>query len=116
MTRVKGGVHALKRRRKILRHAKGFKWGRKSKERAAREALLHAWSYAFRGRKEKKRDFRALWQMRIGAMVREQGTSYSAFIAALKKNGVMLDRKVLSTLAEHYPDVFNAILSHTQKR
>ncbi|MEK7067181.1 MAG: 50S ribosomal protein L20 [Patescibacteria group bacterium] len=110
MTRVKGGVHALKRRRKILKYAKGFKWGRKSKERLAREALLHAWSYAFRGRKEKKRDLRALWQTKIGAAAREGGMSYSRLISALKKQNIALNRKMLALLAEKHPEIFSKIL------
>ena len=114
MTRVKGGVHALKKRRKILKYAKGFKCGRKSKERAAREALLHAWSYAFRGRKEKKRDFRALWQTKIGAAAREKGMSYSKLISALKKQNVRLNRKMLAMLAEKHPAVFSKIITKTQ--
>lgn len=113
MSRVKKAVHALKKRRKILKAAKGFKWDRKSKERAAREALLHAWSYAFRGRKEKKRDFRALWQIKIGAAAKANGTSYSKLINALKQKNIKLDRKILATLAEKYPEVFTDILIKT---
>ena len=67
MSRVKRGKIALKRRRKPLKYTKGFRWGRKSKERAAKEALLHAWTHAFRGRKEKKRNKRALWNIKINA-------------------------------------------------
>ena len=63
MSRVKRGVTANRKRKKILSYTKGFRWGRKSKERAAKEALIHAWSHAFRGRKEKKRDYRALWNV-----------------------------------------------------
>ena len=67
MTRVKRGVNAHKRREKVLAYTKGFRWGRKSKERAAKEALLHAWTHAFRGRKEKKRVMRSLWTVKINA-------------------------------------------------
>jgi large subunit ribosomal protein L20 len=86
-------------------------WSRKSKERAAKEALLHAWVQAFRGRKEKKRDMRALWTVKINAAVREEGLSYSKFIAMLKKNNVEIDRKILADLAEHEPAIFKKILA-----
>lgn len=111
MTRVKRGVTALKRRRKILRYAKGFKWGRKSKERAAHDALLHAWTHMFRGRKEKKREFRRLWNVKINAGARASGLSYSKFIAALKKKNIELDRKILADLAEHEPKVFQKVVA-----
>ena len=111
MPRVKRGTIANKRRTKVLKHTKGFRWGRKSKERAAKEALLHAWSHAFRGRKEKKRNFRRLWTVKINALVREDGMSYSRFIAALKTKKVALDRKVLADLAEHEPEVFKKVVA-----
>lgn len=111
MTRVKRGVIAHKRREKTLRYVKGFKWARKSKERAAREALLHAWAYAFRDRKRKKREFRRLWNIKINAGAREQALSYSKFIAALKKEKIELDRKILADLAEHEPKVFEKIVA-----
>ncbi|MFH1759010.1 MAG: 50S ribosomal protein L20 [Patescibacteria group bacterium] len=110
MPRVKRGTTSVKTRKNILKHTKGFRWGRKSKERAAKEALLHAWTHAFRGRKEKKRDFRALWQTKIGAASRSENLSYSKFIAALKKNNIKLDRKTLADLAENNPEVFKKIL------
>ena len=110
MTRVKRGTIAHKKREKVLKKTKGFRWGRKSKERAAKEALLHAQSRMFRGRKEKKRDYRRVWQVRIGAASRMEGVSYSAFIAALKKHNIILDRKVLAQIANDAPDVFKAIV------
>lgn len=110
MTRVKRGVIAAKRRRNVLRYTKGFRWGRKSKERAAKEALLHAWSHAFRGRKQKKRDYRALWNVKINAGVRPEGLTYSKFIAGLKRKNIQLDRKILADLAEHEPRVFKRIV------
>lgn len=115
MTRVKKGVHALKRRRSILKAAKGFKWGRKSKERAAREALLHAWSYAFRGRKEKKRDYRALWQVKMSAGAKAEGISYSKLIGLLHKAKIELNRKMLAELAEIYPETFKEIVASVKK-
>lgn len=110
MTRVKRGVIAHKKREKLLKYTKGFRWSRKSKERAAKEALLHAWSHAFRGRKEKKRVFRALWQVKINAAVRAEGMNYSKFIAGLKKHKIGLDRKILADLAEHEPKVFKKVV------
>ena len=110
MTRVKRGVTAHKKREKLLRYAKGFKWGRKSKERAAREALLHAWSYQFKSRKLKKRDFRKLWNVQINAASRASGLSYNKFIAGLKKKKIELDRKILAALAEKEPQIFSKII------
>jgi len=111
MPRVKRGVNANKRRRNILKYTKGFRWGRKSKERAAKEALLHAWTHAFQGRKNKKRVFRRLWNVKINAAVRAEGMTYSRFIDALKKKGVVLDRKILAELAEHEPEVFKKVVA-----
>lgn len=110
MTRVKRGVIALKRRRKVLKAAKGFRWGRHSKERLAREALLHAGFHAFAGRKLKKRVNRRLWQTKISASAKANETSYSKFIGAMRKKNIVLDRKVLSQIAEHYPKAFAEIL------
>jgi large subunit ribosomal protein L20 len=110
MTRVKRGVIAHKRREKTLKYVKGFKWGRKSKERAAHEALFHAWSYKFKSRKLKKRDFRKQWQTTISAALSDKNMSYSKFIGMLKKKNVALDRKILAELAEKYPDVFVKII------
>jgi len=110
MTRVKRGVIAHKKREKLLRYTKGFRWGRKSKERAAKEALLHAWSHAFRGRKEKKRDFRQLWNVKINAAARNAGIKYSELINKLKKNNIRLDRKILADLAQNEPKVFAKIV------
>lgn len=102
---------ASKRRRNVLKYTKGFRWGRSHKERAAKEALLHAWTHAFEGRKNKKREFRQLWNVKINAAVRAEGMSYSRFINALKKKKVGLDRKVLADLAEHEPEVFKKVVA-----
>jgi len=110
MPRVKRGTTANKKRRKVLKLTKGFRWGRKSKERAAKEALLHALSRKFRGRKEKKRTFRTLWNVRVNAAARVAGTTYSKLIAALKKKNIKLDRKILADLAEHEPAVFKKVV------
>jgi len=111
MVRVKRGVIALKRRRKILRQVKGFRWQRKSKERSAKDALLHAGRHAFGDRRKKKRDFRKLWNIKINAASRENGISYSQLIHKLKTAGIDLNRKVLAELAEKHPEVFKKILS-----
>ncbi|MBI3589220.1 MAG: 50S ribosomal protein L20 [Candidatus Liptonbacteria bacterium] len=110
MPRVKRGTIAHKKREKLLKLTKGFRWGRKSKERAAKEALLHALSRAFRGRKEKKRTARTLWNVKINAAVRPENLSYSKFIAILKKKNIKLDRKILADLAEHEPEVFKKVI------
>ncbi len=111
MPRVKRGTIANKRRRKVLKYTKGFRWGRKSKERTAKEALLHAWTHAFRGRKEKKRTARQTWNVKINAAVRMEGMNYSKLIAALKKKSIALDRKILAELAEHEPEVFKKVIA-----
>ena len=110
MTRVKKGVHALKRRRSVLKQTKGMRHGRSTKERQAKEALLHAGAYAFAHRKDKKSHNRKLWNIKINAGARELGMSYSQLIGALKKNNIMLDRKILSDFAEHHPKPFAKIL------
>ncbi|MFZ3011491.1 MAG: 50S ribosomal protein L20 [Minisyncoccia bacterium] len=111
MTRVKKGVHALKRRRSVLKQTKGFRHGRSTKERMAKDALLHAGSYAFAHRKDKKSHNRKLWNIKINAGARELGVSYSKLIGALKKKNIELDRKILSDFAEHHPETFARILT-----
>ncbi len=110
MVRVKRGKTAHKRRKHLLKYAKGFRWGRKTKYRQAKEALYHAWRYAFRDRKAKKREFRKLWQIQINAACRQFGLSYSKFIAGLKKNKIEIDRKILSQLAQNHPQIFEKIV------
>jgi len=110
MTRVKRGVAAHKRRKKVIKQAKGFKWGRKVKYKLAKDALRHAWTYAYRDRKRRKRDFRRLWQIKINAAARENGLSYSQFINRLKKANIELDRKILAHLAEKQPEIFKKVI------
>ena len=110
MVRVKRGVSANKRRKKVIRAAKGYKWSRKSKYIAAKQALMKAWAYAYRDRKVKKRVKRQLWQVKINAACRKNGTTYSKFINGLKKNSIELDRKILSQLAKENNDLFIKIL------
>jgi len=115
MVRVKRGKTAHKRRKHILKYAKGFRWGRKSKYRLAKDALYHAWEYAYRDRRTKKREFRKLWQTQINAACRKSGISYSKFIAGLKKNKIELDRKILAQLARENPEVFGKIIKEIKK-
>ncbi len=115
MVRVKRGKSARKRRGYLLKHAKGYRWGRKSKYRAAKEALLHAWSYAYRDRKRKKREFRKLWQVQINAAARELGLSYSKFISGLKKAKIELNRKILAQIAKVHPEVFKKIFEKVKE-
>ncbi len=109
MPRVKRGVMHAKRRSNILKHTKGFKWGRKSKVSLARTAKMKAGQYAYNSRKTKKRDIRGVWQININAAVRELGMSYSAFMGALKKKGVTLNRKMLAEIANTQPKVMEKI-------
>ena len=103
MVRVKGGVHAAKRRRKLLSKTKGYRNERKSKERSAKVAWVHAGAHAFAHRKDKKADFRRLWQIKINAGARAHGVSYSRLLRALKEKKVGLNRKMLAELAEKNP-------------
>ncbi len=111
MARVKRGTTTNKRRKKFLKQTKGFRWGRKSKFKQAKEALLHAGTYAFRDRKNKKREFRKLWQIKIGAASKKEGISYSQLIHKLKQKNISLDRKILAELAENHPKEFKEIIS-----
>ena len=110
MTRVKRGVVSRRKRSRILKYTKGYRWDRKTKERAAKEAILHAWTHAFRGRKEKKRKFRQLWEVQINAACRQKGTKYSNFIAGLKKNNIKLNRKILAEVARTQPIIFERLV------
>ena len=99
MPRVKRGVTARRRHKKVLDQAKGYQGRRKSVYRAAKQAVIKAGQYAYRDRRQRKRQFRALWITRINAAARECGLSYSRFIDGLNKAGVELDRKVLADIA-----------------
>ena len=114
MSRVKRGKIATKKRTKLLKYTKGFRWGRKSKERAAKEALLHAWSHAFEGRKQKKRDYRTLWNVKINAAARANGVKYSELINKLKKDNIELDRKILADLVLNDPQTFSEIVKRAK--
>jgi len=115
MARVKGGVASAKRRRNILVRAKGYRHGRSTKVRLAKESLVHAGKNAFNHRRDKKTDFRQLWIVRLNAAIRDLGyKSYSTFIAAKAKAGIELDRKVLATLAATEPEVFARVAKQIQ--
>lgn len=114
MVRVKRGKIAHKRRKHLLKYAKGFRWGRKKKYRLAKVAVMKAWRYAWRDRRAKKRDFRALWQTQINAACRQSGISYSKFIYGLKKNKIELDRKILAQLSQTHPQIFEKIVEKTK--
>lgn len=106
MPRVKRGVLHTKSRKNLLKKAKGFKWGRKKSVKQASTAVRRAGVNAYRSRRLRKRDYRTLWTVRLNAAVRPLGISYSKFIAALKRNNVELDRKVLAQLAVDHPAAF----------
>lgn len=111
MPRVKRGTTHVKKRRKLLKAVKGYKWGRKNLIKLAKTARTKAGAHAFVDRRKKKRTMRSLWQIKISAAVREQGLSYSRFINALKVNKIAIDRKILADLAENNPNAFLAIVN-----
>ena len=115
MVRVKRGTTAHKRRKNVLKHTKGFRWGRKSKFKAAKEALLHARTYAYRDRRTKKRTFRQLWNIKINAAASQHEISYSRFIYYLKKHTIQLDRKILADLAQNHPHIFEKIVQKVKE-
>ena len=111
MSRVKKGVNALKKRRNILKQVKGYRFGRKSKIKLAKDAIRHAGRTAFAHRRKKKKDFRRLFEVRINAAARLNGMSYSKLMGALKKASIGLDRKVLSEMAVLSPASFTRVLA-----
>ncbi len=112
--RVKKGVKARRRRNSILKLAKGFRGRRKNCYRRANQAVERALNYSTRDRRQKRRDFRALWIVRINAAARLNGTTYSRLCAAMKKAGVALDRKILADLALSVPGDFAAVVKAAQ--
>ncbi|MDR2895619.1 MAG: 50S ribosomal protein L20 [Propionibacteriaceae bacterium] len=111
MARVKRSVNAHKKRREILDQASGYRGQRSRLYRKAKEQLLHSYDYAFRDRRAKKGDFRALWIQRINAAAREEGMTYNRFINGLKLAGVEADRKILADLAVNDPAAFKTLVS-----
>ncbi|WP_294282337.1 50S ribosomal protein L20 [uncultured Chryseobacterium sp.] len=114
MPRSVNAVASRARRKKIFKQAKGFFGRRKNVWTVAKNAVEKAMQYAYRGRKEKKRNFRALWITRINAGARQHGMSYSQFMGALKKNNVELNRKVLADLAMNHPEAFKAVVDQVK--
>ena len=110
MPRVKRGVTAKARHKKVLAKSKGYRGRRSNVYRIAKEAVMKAGQYQYRDRRQKKREFRALWIARINAAVRELGMSYSVFMNGLKKAGIEVDRKILADLAVHDPAAFTALV------
>ena len=110
MARVKRGVTAHAKHKKVLKAAKGFYGRRKNTIRIAKQAVEKSMQYAYRDRKNKKRTFRALWIQRLNAAVREHGLTYARFIDGLSKTGIEVDRKVMSDLAIHEPEAFAALV------
>jgi len=111
MPRAKRGFKARRRRNRVLKAAKGFRGKRSTCHAVANEAVQHAWMHMYRSRKVRKRDFRALWIVRINAATRQLGTSYSRLIGGLKQNEVSLNRKMLAELAITDPAAFKAVVS-----
>jgi large subunit ribosomal protein L20 len=109
MPRVKRGVAARKRRNRVLSRAKGYYGARSRLLKTAREAVEKGWKYAYRDRKQRKRQFRALWITRINAGAREHGLSYSRFVNGLERAGVEVDRKILAQLAVSDPKAFGEL-------
>ena len=114
MARVRRGVVAHARHKKVIKKAKGFRGRRKNTFKVAKQAVEKSMQYAYRDRKVRKRDFRSLWTQRINAGAREHGISYSVFINGLKKLNIALDRKILADLAMHEPNSFKHLAEKAQ--
>ena len=110
MAHIKRGIVSRRKHRKLLGLAKGYRQNRSRNVKQAKEAVLHAGSYAFHGRKLKKRNFRVLWNIRIGEAAKLNGLSYSEFMHLLKKSNVELDRKILSDLVVNDPNTFKLVV------
>jgi len=115
MPRVKRGTTHVKKRRKLLKAVKGYKWGRKNLLKLAKTAHTKAGAHAYKDRRRKKREMRSLWQIKINAFVREHGLSYSVFIDTLKKNNIEVDRKILADLAVNNKEVFTELITSLSK-
>lgn len=110
MARVKGAMHTRKRRKKILKLAKGYRGAKSKLFKTANQAVMKSLTYAYRDRKQKKRNFRQLWIARISAAARMNGISYSKFMNGLKKNGIEINRKMLSEIAVSDPAAFTKLV------
>ncbi|HSE83669.1 MAG TPA: 50S ribosomal protein L20 [Thermodesulfobacteriota bacterium] len=112
--RIKRGVASRRKKKRLLKLSKGY-WGRrKNLVRRARETVMRALAYSYRDRRQRKRDFRSLWIIRINAAVRPYGLSYSGFMGALKKAGIELDRKTLAEMAVRDPESFRAVVDNVK--
>jgi len=114
MSRVKGGLMAQKRRRNILAEVKGYRFGRGTKKRQARDAIYHAQLHSFAHRKDKKNDFRRLWISRINAALQAHGMKYSIFIKTLTEKEIKIDRKIFATLAKERPEAFDRVIAQVK--
>lgn len=114
MTRVKRGVMARKSHRKVMAQAKGYRGSRSRHFRVANQAVMHALAYAYRDRRNRKRDFRRLWILRINAAARLNGTTYSRLINDLKRAGIEIDRKILADMAVRDPAAFKQVVADAQ--
>ena len=114
MARVKRGVTAHAKHKKVLKKAKGYYGRRKNTIRVAKQAVERAQQYAYRDRKVRKRNFRSLWIQRINAAVREHGLTYGRFVDGLNKSGIEIDRKILSDMAIHKPEAFTLLVSEAK--
>lgn len=110
MTRVKRGTTHVKRRKNLLKDAKGYRWNRKNLFREAKQAVIKAGKYAYRDRRAKKRDMRSLWITRLNIASRETGTKYSRLIKAMADKKIAIDRKVMAQLAVENPEVFQKLI------
>jgi len=115
LARAARSVHARKKRRKVLKEAKGYRGTKHSSYKRAKEQVWKSGVYAYVGRKQKKRDFRALWIQRINAAARQHGLSYSRFIQGVRLAGIDLDRKILADLAVNEPEAFAAVVSRVRE-
>lgn len=113
---MKSGITTHRRHKKVLKQAKGYWMSRSKQFKKAKEAVLHAGEYAFAGRKNRKRDFRKLWIIRLNAAVRNKGLTYSKFINLLKQKKIGLDRKVLSQIAVEQPKIFEKIVEKVSSK
>ncbi len=116
MTRIKRGVTAHQKHHKLLKQARGMTRPRRTSSRMARQGVTRSLQYAYRDRRNKKRDFRRLWIVRINAAVRSHGLSYSQFIKGLALAKIQLDRKILAELAVNQPDAFKAVVEAAKKQ
>jgi large subunit ribosomal protein L20 len=115
MTRVKRSVHARKKRRAVLERAKGYRGEKNSSYKRAKEQVMKSEAYAYRDRRNRKRDFRSLWIVRINAAARQEGLSYSRLMAGLRESGIEVNRKLLADIAVHDPETFRRFVERAKE-